>query len=126
MKQTKKERETEEKLAAMSQVDPFSEGYRPGSGVTVPAEVFMAMLDFSGYVAQTEQKEMVELTSFKMGEQPGDKGEETIRIYTSGMGKKGDQLFNELMSIHYENIDKGVTVNHNVGVELDLGDGPNK
>lgn len=117
------EKEQEQKLQAMSQINAYDFGYKPGTGITIPAELFMAMMDHSGAVAQKETQELVEVVSFEIGSQPQTKEPKTVRVYTSGLGMRSEQLFNELMNIHYENIDKGLTVP--IGEpKLDLGEEP--
>ena len=108
----KEEKKNAENLAALSQVNPFDHGYKPGTGVTISGELFMAFMDFTGAIAQSERKEFVELVAVPMGAQPeADNGEpKTVRVLTTPTGFKADQLFNEVVAMHYENINKGITV----------------
>jgi hypothetical protein len=118
------EKQEQEKLAAMSQINPFDYGYSPEAGVTIPAEVFMAMLEFTQVVAKNETKEQVEILSFPIDKGPSqDPQTHVVRILTSPIGKRSEDIFNMFMNIHFENIDKGLAVDRNAP-KLDLGDVP--
>ena len=121
MSKKAEQKQNEEKLAAMSQVNPFEHGYNPDAGITISGALFMALLDFAGAVAQSESKEYVEVVNFKLGTQPSEEQEKTVRVFTTPLGLKADQVFNEIMGVHYENIDKGLTVTQNTP-KLDLGE----
>lgn len=116
----KEEQANEERLAAMSQIDPYQFGYKKGSSVTIPAELFMAILDITGAVAQKEQERIVERLSFKQGEQP-EESEPLFKIITTDIGFKAEEVFNNTMEVHYSNIDKGFAVNLTAPA-LDFGD----
>lgn len=121
----KAQQEQEERMAVLNQVDPFKFGYKGDSAVTIPASVFMALLDYTGGVAQTEQKQVIQKLAFEKGTQPtAESQKEIITVVTSPIGLQAEQLFNELLNTHYENIDKGFAISLE-NKTLDLGDEPN-
>lgn len=121
MSKKAEQKANDEKLAALSQVNPFEYGYKPGSGVTIPAELLMAFLEMMQVVVRNESKEFVEMVSFEMGTQPNEEQTPIVRVMVSPVGKRAEELFNSLMEVHFQNIDSGLAVNRNQP-QFDFGD----
>ena len=120
----KEEAANQEKLAAMSQINPFEFGYKPGTGITVDANLFMGLLEFSQVVARNETKELIEMIRFPMGTQPPqEEPTPNVSVVTTPIGKRSQEIFDTMMNIHFENIDKGLAVSH-TAPKLDFGDQP--
>lgn len=105
--------------------NPFQFGYAPDSMVTIPGALFTKFMNLSAAVAQKETQEMVEIIAFEMGAQnPQPPEKETVRVFTTPMGKEAEQTFNETMTIHLQNIETGVATNieESNRPKLDLGD----
>lgn len=103
-------------------VNPFEYGYKKGSSVTIPAEVFMGLMDFGIAVVRKETQELIEVMSVKEGEMPKEDEvqDNIVRVMVSPLGKRGESLVNALVEIHTENIDKKFAVKQTP--ELDLGE----
>lgn len=113
-------------------VDPFKYGYKPGTMLLVPAELFMENFQITGAVAHNETKEMVSINEFtpEAGPELDENGQvkaqqERVIIYITPMGKKAGDAFNSNVSFHMEQIKNGMAVPvselMNLGSQLDLG-----
>ena len=120
----KKAKQNDETLAAMSQVDPFEFGYNPDAGITISGALFMALMNLAGTVAHSEGKEYVEVVAFKLGDTPKDSEERMVRILTTPLGLQAEEILNQIMSVHMENINVGLATNKVQGPKLDMGDAP--
>ena len=102
--------------------DPFRYGYKPGSAVTIPVELFMRVIDLTGAVAKNEVKERIEVLSVELGAEVTEQQKPIVRVFTTPVGRASEELFNEFVNVHIENIEKGLAVDLNTPA-LDLGDG---
>ena len=101
--------------------DPFQYGYKPGSTVTLPVELFMRVIDLTGAVAKNEVKERIEVLSVELGAEVTEQQKPIVRVFTTPVGRASEELFNEFLNFHVENIEKGLAVDLNTPT-LDLGD----
>ena len=101
--------------------DPFRYGYKPGSAVTIPVELFMRVIDLTGAVAKNEVKERIEVLSVELGADVTEQQKPIVRVFTTPVGRASEELFNEFLNVHVENIEKGLAVDLNTPT-LDLGD----
>lgn len=101
--------------------DPFRYGYKPGSAVTIPVELFMRVIDLTGAVAKNEVKERIEVLSVELGAEVTEQQKPIVRVFTTPVGRASEELFNEFLNVHVENIEKGLAVDLNTPT-LDLGD----
>lgn len=101
--------------------DPFRYGYKPGSAVTIPVELFMRVIDLTGAVAKNEVKERIEVLSVELGAEVTEQQKPIVRVFTTPVGRASEELFNEFVNVHIENIEKGLAVDLNTPA-LDLGD----
>ena len=101
--------------------DPFQYGYKPGSAVTIPVELFMRVIDLTGAVAKNEVKERIEVLSVELGAEVTEQQKPIVRVFTTPVGRASEELFNEFLNVHVENIEKGLAVDLNTPT-LDLGD----
>ena len=101
--------------------DPFQYGYKPGSAVTIPVELFMRVIDLTGAVAKNEVKERIEVLSVELGAEVTEQQKPIVRVFTTPIGRASEELFNEFVNVHVDNIEKGLAVDLNTP-NLDLGD----
>ncbi len=112
-------------------IDPFKYGYKPGTMLLVPAELFMENFQITGAVAHNETKEMVSINEFspETGPEIDENGQvkpqaEKVIIYITPMGKKAGEAFNGNVAFHLEQIKSGMAVPvselMNLGSQLDL------
>lgn len=101
--------------------DPFRYGYKPGSAVTIPVELFMRVIDLTGAVAKNEVKERIEVLSVELGAEVTEQQKPIVRVFTTPVGRASEELFDEFLNVHVENIEKGLAVDLNTPT-LDLGD----
>ena len=101
--------------------DPFRYGYKPDSAVTIPVELFMRVIDLTGAVAKNEVKERIEVLSVELGAEVTEQQKPIVRVFTTPVGRASEELFNEFVNVHIENIEKGLAVDLNTPA-LDLGD----
>ena len=101
--------------------DPFQFGYKPGTAVTIPVELFMRVIDLTGAVAKNEVKERIEVLSVELGSEVTEGQKPIVRVFTTPVGRASEELFNELVNVHVDNIEKGLAVDLNTP-SLDLGD----
>ena len=101
--------------------DPFQYGYKPGSTVALPVELFMRVIDLTGAVAKNEVKERIEVLSVELGAEVTEQQKPIVRVFTTPVGRASEELFNEFINVHVENIEKGLAVDLNTPT-LDLGD----
>ena len=97
--------------------DPFEFGYPRETKVPVPAELFMAMLQMMGAVAQEESKEMILVNQFPLetGPERDENGmpkfqPEQVLLYVTPKGKRAEELFNAIMEIHMNQIESKVAI----------------
>lgn len=122
---TKKEEQArDEQIAAMSRVDPFEHGYAPGTMVSVRGELIIAVMQVLGSIAQSERKEFVEVTAFKVGEQALENDPKVIRVLTTQLGAEAENVFNATLDAHYANIEAGITITQGDEPKLDMGNAP--
>ena len=101
--------------------DPFQFGYKPGSAVTIPVELFMRVIDLTGAVAKNEVKERIEVLSVELGAEVTEQQKPIVRVFTTPVGRASEELFNEFVNVHVDNIEKGLAVDLSTPT-LDLGD----
>lgn len=120
-KATKEAKTKAMKTEPQGNIDPFKYGYKPGAAVTIPVELFMRAIDITGAVAKNEVKEHIEVLSVEMGAQVTEEQKPIVRLLTTPLGRASEELFNEFLNVHVENIEKGLAVDLNTPT-LDLGD----
>ena len=109
------------KTEEQANFDPFRFGYKPGAAVTIPVELFMRAIDLTGAVAKNEVKERIEVLSVELGSEVTEQQKPIVRVFTTPVGRASEELFNEFLNVHVENIEKGLAVDLNTPT-LDLGD----
>lgn len=100
--------------------DPFEYGYPRETQVPIPAELFMALLQIMGAVAQEESKEMIMVNQFPLetGPERDENGvpkfqPEQVILYVTPKGKRAEELFNAIMEVHMIQIESKVAINRN-------------
>ena len=68
--------------------DPFQYGYKPGSTVTLPVELFMRVIDLTGAVAKNEVKERIEVLSVELGAEVTEQQKPIVRVFTTPVGRE--------------------------------------
>ena len=99
--------------------DPFEYGYQNGTLVAVPAQVFAKAMQFLAAFAQGEITERIEFNRFdkEAGPVVDERGQlvpqkEVVVLSISNKGKKAEIIFNELMDVHIDNINKDIAIYH--------------
>ena len=124
-----KNKKQEEVLEQKVITNPFDYGYKPGTLVTMDANLFATMMQYIGATAQEEIKTMVVVNQFplKTGPVKDENGmttmpEEQVMFTISEKGKRAEELFNECIELHIENINKGLAVESPEQSQLNLGE----
>lgn len=124
-----KNKKQEEVLEQKVITNPFDYGYKPGTLVTMDANLFATMMQYIGATAQEEIKTMVVVNQFplKTGPVRDENGmptmpEEQVMYTISEKGKRAEELFNECIELHIENINKGLAVESPEQSQLNLGE----
>lgn len=104
--------------------NPFEHGYKPEDNVEIPAGLFMGLMEALQVGIRQETKEYVEIVSFLVGNKPKQDGKEVVRLMTTPFGQRQQFLFDELLSIHINNVreNKTVSIHDEEKTKLDIAD----